>query len=75
MHKLDHIIRSHPFWGLNPRHFPILNQCATFARFGVDQPILHAAVEADRFYLLYRGQVALETFVPGKGQRMLPGPN
>jgi CRP/FNR family transcriptional regulator, cyclic AMP receptor protein len=68
MHKLDQIIRSHPFWeGLNPRHFPFLNRCATFAKFGVDQPILHAGVEANHFYLICRGRVALETFVPGKG--------
>jgi CRP/FNR family cyclic AMP-dependent transcriptional regulator len=68
MDKLDQIIRLHPFWeGLNPRHFPILNKCATFGKFGVDQPILHAGVDADRFYLICRGRVALETFVPGKG--------
>jgi CRP/FNR family transcriptional regulator, cyclic AMP receptor protein len=68
MDKLDQIIRSHPFWeGFNPRHFPILNKCAGFAKFGVDQPILHAGVDADRFYLICRGRVALETFVPGKG--------
>jgi CRP/FNR family transcriptional regulator, cyclic AMP receptor protein len=68
MDKLDQIIRTHPFWeGLSPRHFPILNRCATFAKFGVDQPILHAGVDADRFYLICRGRVALETFVPGKG--------
>jgi CRP/FNR family transcriptional regulator, cyclic AMP receptor protein len=68
METLDHIIRSHPFWdGLNPRYFHILNECAAFVKFGVDQPIFHAGVDADHFYLICTGRVALETFVPGKG--------
>ena len=68
METLDHIIQSHPFWeGLNPRYLPILHECATIAKFGVGQPILHAGVDADRFYLICTGRVALETFVAGKG--------
>jgi CRP/FNR family cyclic AMP-dependent transcriptional regulator len=68
MQTLDHLIRSHPFWqGVNPRYFHILNECAAFAKFGVEQPIFRRGVEAEHFYLICSGQVALETFVPGKG--------
>ena len=68
METFDHIIRSHPFWqGLDPRYFQVLNDCAAFVKFGVDQPIFHQGVDADRLYLICTGRVALETFVPGKG--------
>jgi CRP/FNR family transcriptional regulator, cyclic AMP receptor protein len=68
MQTLDHVIRSHPFWqGINPRYFPILNECAAFVKFGAEQPIFRTGVEAEHFYLICSGQVALETFVPGKG--------
>lgn len=68
MQTLDHIIRSHPFWeGLNPHYFHILNECADFVKFGEEQPIFRAGVEAEHFYLICSGQVALETFVPGRG--------
>jgi CRP/FNR family cyclic AMP-dependent transcriptional regulator len=36
-------------------------------KFGVNEPIFHAGVDADFFYLICTGRVALETFVPGKG--------
>lgn len=68
MQTLDQIIPSHPFWkGLNPHYFHILKECAAFVKFGVDQPIFDAGVDADHFYLICTGRVALETFVPGKG--------
>jgi CRP/FNR family cyclic AMP-dependent transcriptional regulator len=68
MQTLDHLIRSHPFWqGLDSRHFQILNERAALVKFGVNEPIFHAGIGAEYFYLICTGRVALETFVPGKG--------
>jgi CRP/FNR family transcriptional regulator, cyclic AMP receptor protein len=68
MQTLDHLIRSQPFWrGLDVRYFPTLNECASLVKFGVSEPIFHAGVDAEHFYLICTGRVALETFVPGQG--------
>ena len=68
MQRLDDTIRSHPFWqGINPCYFHLLNECAAFVKFGFEQPIFRAGIKAEQFYLICSGQVALETFVPGKG--------
>lgn len=44
-----------------------LMRCATFERYGVGQEIFREQQNADRFYLVVRGSVALETFAPGLG--------
>ena len=68
MQTLDHLIRSHPFWrGLDSRHFHLLNEYAALVKFGANEPIVHAGIEAEFFYLIYAGRVSLETFVPGQG--------
>jgi CRP/FNR family transcriptional regulator, cyclic AMP receptor protein len=68
LQTLDHLIRSHPFWrGLDLRYFPLLNECATLVKFGANEPIFHAGIDAEFFYLIYTGRVSLETFVPGQG--------
>ena len=65
---LEDAIAKHPFWtGLNPHFLHFLNACATLERYGADQPIFHERGEADHFYLITKGRVSLETFVPGKG--------
>jgi CRP-like cAMP-binding protein len=68
MRTLEQIIAEHPFWkGLNARFFPLLNECASEKRFGVQQQIFQEESHADHFYLIRGGRVALETFAPGKG--------
>ena len=53
--------------GLNPNYFHLLNECASSMRFGVQQQIFQEESDADHFYLIRAGRVALETFVPGTG--------
>jgi len=68
MNTLESIIAKHPFTkDLNPRFLHLLNECATFERFGADQPIFQESFEADRLYFIERGRVALQNFVPGTG--------
>ncbi len=49
------------------RYFPLLNERAALVKFGVNEPIFHAGIDADFFYLISTGRVSLETFVPGQG--------
>jgi CRP/FNR family transcriptional regulator, cyclic AMP receptor protein len=68
LQTLDQLIRSHPFWqGLDLRYFHLLNECAALVKFGANEPIFHAGIDAEFFYLIHRGRVSLETFVPGQG--------
>ena len=69
MNTVENIITSHPFWkGLNPHYLHILRECAAYERFGLDQCIFQAGSDAEHFYLIHNGYVALETFMPGKGR-------
>jgi CRP/FNR family transcriptional regulator, cyclic AMP receptor protein len=68
MRTLEQLIADHPFWkGLDPHYFPLLNECASEERFGLQQQIFQEGSDANRFYLIHAGRVALETFVPGRG--------
>lgn len=68
MTTLELIIATHPFTkDINPRFLHLLKECATFERFGIGHEIFHESFEADRFYLIHSGRVALQTFVPGTG--------
>lgn len=68
MTTIERIIATHPFTKkVNPRFLHLLNDCATFERFGVHHQLFQEGFEATRFYLIHSGSVALQTFVPGKG--------
>jgi CRP-like cAMP-binding protein len=68
METLKDIIAGHPFTkDLNPRYLHLLTECASYERFAIEQPIFQESFEADHFYLIHAGRVALQTFVPGSG--------
>ena len=62
------IIVAHPFFkNLNPHYVHLLADCASFERFGPGQDIFREGQQADRFYIIHKGHIALETFVPRTG--------
>ena len=68
MDTLETIITGHPLLeGLNTHYFHLLKEAAFLERFGQDQVIFQEGFDADHFYLIHRGRVSLETFVPGHG--------
>jgi CRP/FNR family cyclic AMP-dependent transcriptional regulator len=68
LETLEEMIVNHPFWaGLNLHHFDLLKKCATFQRFDVGQSIFQEGGNADHFYLIQKGRVTLDAFVPGRG--------
>ena len=55
-------IAEHPFLvGLNQDHLATLAECAMRSHFGKDERIFRVGDPANRFYLLQKGKVALES--------------
>jgi CRP/FNR family transcriptional regulator, cyclic AMP receptor protein len=68
LETLEEMIVNHPFWaGLNLHYFDLLKKCAMFQRFDVGQSIFQEGGNADHFYLIQKGRVTLQAFVPGRG--------
>ena len=64
---LKELIANHHFFkGLNPDFLPYLTSSATFVEYKPQQLIFEEATEADHFYLIHWGCVALEAHVPRK---------
>lgn len=75
---LEKSIARHPFLaGMNPRFLRRLTECAVVERFAIGQFIFRERTPAEHFYLINRGRISLETFIPGKGvisvQTLEPG--
>jgi CRP/FNR family transcriptional regulator, cyclic AMP receptor protein len=66
------IVVAHPFFqGINPHYLHLLTDSASLLRFGIGQEIFRERQDADHFYLIHQGQVALETFVPRLGSKTI----
>ncbi len=61
MENLESVVKRHPFWrGLDPAYFPFLVEGASWARMDTGETIAAEGEEADRFFLLLHGKVAIE---------------
>lgn len=61
-------LKLHPFLeGISPHHQKILCDCSQPAHFEPGEVICREGDPADRFYLIEKGRVVLETYVKGKG--------
>jgi len=68
MGTLETILSEHPFLkGLAPPHIDFIAGCASNVRFNKGDYIFREEEEADRFYLIRHGLVALDMFVPQRG--------
>ena len=68
METLRGTLAEHSFLsGLEDRHLDQLVGCASNVRFDAGHFILREGDEADQFYLLRHGKVALEVTAPGRG--------
>jgi len=65
---LDEIVASAPiFVGLHQDDLLTIAGCSRTAQFKEGEYVFREGQQADVFYLLRRGAVALETFAPGRG--------
>jgi CRP-like cAMP-binding protein len=68
MGTLDSILAEHPFLkGLAPPQIELIAGCASNVRFNKGDYVFREDEEADRFYLIRHGLVALDVFVPQRG--------
>lgn len=68
MENLGRILREHPFLaGLDDKHIELLTGCASNVVFQKGEFIFREGEDADSFYFIRHGKVAVETYVPQKG--------
>ena len=68
METLERILSEHAFFaGMKEQYMDLLVGCASNVRFDAGQFILREGEEANKFYLIRQGQVALEVHAPGRG--------
>jgi CRP/FNR family transcriptional regulator, cyclic AMP receptor protein len=61
METLEPILAKHPFLkGLKPEHLGILVGCASNVRFDAGQFLFHEGEEANEFYMIREGKVAVQ---------------
>ena len=66
--SLESILEAHPFLkGLKPEYTNLIVGCASNIRFEAGKEIHREGEEADTFYIIRHGKVAIEIFVPGRG--------
>lgn len=68
MESLQRILTEHPFTqGLEEHHLALLTGCASNVRFEPGQRIFREGEEANQFYLLREGMLAIELFSAERG--------
>jgi CRP-like cAMP-binding protein len=68
METLESILAVHPFFDdMEPLHVQLLTGCARNVIFGKDDIIFRQGEEANLFYLIRSGQVALQLFADRRG--------
>ncbi len=65
MENLERIISQHPFFtGLDAAYLSLAVGCASNTRFKAGEYVFKEGAEANEFYLIRSGRVALEVFAP-----------
>ncbi len=69
--KLEAQVAAHPFLcGMSEHHIRLLTDCAMRSHFGAGDVIFREGEGANRFYLIERGKVALESSTLGEPVRI-----
>lgn len=70
IHRLEVIVREQPFFqGMEDRHIELIARCAKNAHFASGEFIFRAGEAADHFFLIRKGQVAVQFAIPNSGSR------
>jgi len=68
MKTLEDLLAEHPFFqGLDKNHICVIADCASNVVFEEGEQIFKEGDDANYFYVLRHGRVALEVFVPRRG--------
>ena len=72
MQTLEAILAEHPFFeGFEPRYMQLITGCASNVRFKPGTISFARAKQAEHFYIIRQGKVALETFAALSAARSL----
>src|SRR5512133_4159921 len=72
METIDSLLRAAPvFEGLPPEALSLIAGCASNVHFDQGAVIFREGEQADTFYLVRHGSVALEMFVPARGAAVI----
>ncbi len=68
MKKISELLREHPFTeGLEDQIVALVAGCARNVVFQAEEYVFREGGDAEYFYLIRHGTIALEMFVPGRG--------
>jgi CRP-like cAMP-binding protein len=68
METLERVLSEHSFFqGLDPSYLNLLVGCASNVRFDQGTLLFREGDEADRFYIIRNGKVAIRLFTPDRG--------
>lgn len=68
METLEPILTQHPFLqGMDKRHLELIVGCASNVRFDPETMLFKEGDEAEKFFVIRSGKVAVEMHVPGRG--------
>jgi CRP-like cAMP-binding protein len=68
LQALDYDLANQPFLrGMNPQQLATIEECAASASFRAGDFLFRQGDPAHYFYIVTRGKVSLEVFVPGRG--------
>ncbi len=68
METIEPLLADHPFLkGMDEHHLHLIVGCASNVRFDSGQHLFHEGEEANHFYVIRHGKIALEIFSPSRG--------
>ena len=68
MENLESILAHHPFFeGLDARYVQLVAGCGSNAKFDAGEFLFREGQEADAFFLIRRGKIAVEAFEAARG--------
>jgi CRP-like cAMP-binding protein len=68
MQTLEPLLAEHPFLaGMRPEHIATISSCATNARFEPGEYLFREGQDANQFFVVRKGQIAVEAFAPPRG--------
>ena len=72
MENLERIVSDHPFLkGLKPEYLQLITGCASNVRFDAGQYLFHEGEEANWFYIIRQGKVAVEAYAAERGSLII----
>jgi CRP-like cAMP-binding protein len=72
METLERILREHPFFAdMAEDYIHLLAECASNVRFNRGDTIFQRGQDANTFYLIRAGRVAIEIYDPSRGRMVL----